>query len=152
MQWQHHSWWQCIGETITNDAITVGGAIIHHTHTLVHFGNVLHRVVLCAQCGGMTHGAFSPLLSVPCRRHAGDTRQRQVSRVMLRQLWPTGALQQQYGTGTLSNTIRFREVAADRVQIVAAEDGGSRARRSATAGDPSSAAPGSSHAGAASKR
>ena len=114
------SWWQRVGDLLPSGALSIGGAPVHSSHTLACFGNEAHIMVLCTQCGGMTHGTFAPLLAECCRRKAGDTMQRQVARVMVKQVWPTGALQQQFGLGSVSAEIRFAEVGPGIVQIRAA--------------------------------
>ena len=123
-----HSWWQRLGEVIDPSALVVGGATVHTSHTIAHFGNVAHRLVCCLHCGGITHGAHSPLLAVRCRQHASATRQRQLNRMRLQGKWPSGELEQQFGSGTLSRGIRFLAAPSGGVLIADAERG------SATAG------------------
>ena len=101
------NWWQRIGQRIDPESLQVGGASIHHSHRLCTFGNHLHRLVFCLQCGGTTSGGTSDLLAGVCRRHLGATRARQIRSMMLRHRWPA-AHQQGWGRADLSGAIRFR--------------------------------------------
>ena len=118
------SWWQRVGATLASSDLVIGGAPVHFTHTLACFGNEEHSLVLCTLCGGMTQGTFAPLLADVCRKRANATRQRQLQRVLGRQLWPTGGLQQQYGRGSISAVIRFVPTPTGAVQIRAASGAG----------------------------
>ena len=107
-QVQSQSWWNRIGHTIAADDLRIGGATIHHSHCLSHFGNDRHRLVICTQCGGSTSGSRSELLAVPCRRFMGATRERQLRR-MTQGRWPDSH-QAAFGRAELSLSIRFSPV------------------------------------------
>ena len=112
------SWWHRVGEEVEVNSLRVGGATLHHSHCIAHFGTSQLRIVFCAHCGGTTQGALSPLLAEPCRHEASGTRQRQLNRMMCRAQWPSGALQCQYGRGELSPTISFRLASATTCTIL----------------------------------
>ena len=101
------SWWDRLGELIPASELRVGGASLHHSHWLAHFGNAQHRLVMCAQCGGTTTGAFSNLLADQCRRSAAPTRSRHLRRMLLQGQWPLPGASSGLGRGEASGTIRL---------------------------------------------
>ena len=103
---QPASWWDRIGDLITADELKVGGMLLHPSHRVAHFGNEQHRLIFCLQCGGMTSGMRSELLTQVCRRHPGATRCRQLRRMCLQGKWPE-AHQHRWGRAELSAAIRF---------------------------------------------
>ena len=112
-----YSWWQRVGESVELAALRVGGAALHPTHMLAHFGTLQCRLVFCVACGGTTAGTFSPLLAEPCRHEASATRQRQLNRMLQKHQWPTGALQDRFGRGDLSTTIAFTRLSGTSCRI-----------------------------------
>ena len=100
-------WWHRTGQLIDAAELRVGGATLHPSHRIAHFGNNQHRLVFCLQCGGLTTGTRSELLAEHCRRRLGATRARQLRRMCLQGRWPTAAQQQSCGRADLSTAIRF---------------------------------------------
>ena len=104
---QSVSWWSRLGELVAHSELRIGGAELHHSHRLAHFGNARHRLVFCLQCGGMTSGASSELLAASCRRSAGATRARQLRRMCLQGIWPEASQEASFGRAELSAAITF---------------------------------------------
>ena len=124
------SWWRRVGEQVATDTLTVGGATLHHAYKIAHFGNAQLRLVFCADCGGTTAGAYSPLLAQPCRHEASATRQMQLARMLMKGIWPTGALQRQQGRAELSAIIAFSPVDDATCRIILQRQGEEQAAQS----------------------
>lgn len=119
------SWWNRLGQHIAASELRVGGATIHPSHWVAHFGNEEHRLVFCPRCGGSTAGAHSPLLADACRRHCTGTLGRHVHRMTAQEQWPTKIMRQSWGRATCSPALKFVTTAlADTYVIAGADSGG----------------------------
>ena len=118
------NWWHNIGEEVDTSSLVVGGAAVHPTHKLAHFGNAVHRLVFCADCAGTTTCVSSPLLAAVCKNNASETGQRHVHRMLVKGLWPTGEQQASRVRAEVSSHIGFRPTSALRCRIVAAHQSG----------------------------
>ena len=112
-----------MGEVVDTGTLKVGGATLHPSHKVAHFGNAQHRLVFFADCGDATAGAFSPLLAVPCRNEVSETRQRQLACMLPKGLWPTGEMQTSQWRADVSSIIGFPPRGTERCRIVAAHKG-----------------------------
>ena len=98
--------------------LPVGGALVHHTHMLICFGNNMFSFVLCCSCGGLTTGSKSSLLAEPCRRQCRATRQAQINRVLVKGEWPKPAWLLAYGPGEASPQFTFNPIAPDKGNVI----------------------------------